>query len=147
MRMPAGTFGAGGTSAKSTRISWKTADLVVAGCHEQRPDSGLVGKRARVDHDTRAGRGELEEPVRPPLRLGEDPGAHTAPVPGEPDDPEREDLDVRRAADEQEPGADLPVWRLDDRDVALAVDDRVASAAAADRSTRSACRGGHAPPG
>jgi hypothetical protein len=23
MRMPAGTFGAGGTSAKSTRISWK----------------------------------------------------------------------------------------------------------------------------
>jgi hypothetical protein len=99
---------------------------VVAGCHEQRPDGGLVGKRARVDHDTRAGRGELEEPVCPPLRLGEDPGAHTAPVPSEPDDPEREDLDVRRAADEQEPGADLPVWRLEDRDVALAVDDRVA---------------------
>ena len=104
----------------------ETADLVVAGCHEQRPDGGLVGKRARVDHDTRAGLGKLEEPVRSPLGLGEDPGAHTAPVPGEPDDPERGDLDVRRAADEREPGADFPAGRLDDRDVALAVDDRVA---------------------
>ena len=99
---------------------------MVAGCHEQRPDGGLVGKRARVDHDTRAGRGELDEPVRSPLGLGEDPGAHTAPVPGEPYYPEREDLDVRRAADEREPGADFPAGRLDDRDVALAVDDRVA---------------------
>ena len=104
----------------------ETADLTVAGCDEQRPDGGLVGKRARVDHDTRAGRGELEEPVRPPLGLGEDPGAHTAPLPGEPDDPEREDLDVRRAADDREPRADFPAGRLDDREVALAVDDRVA---------------------
>ena len=74
-----------------------------------------------MDHDTRASQGELEEPVRPPLVLGEDPGA-PAPVPGEPNDPEREDLDVRRAADEREPAADLPAWRFDDRDVALAVE-------------------------
>ena len=79
-----------------------------------------------MDHDPRAGRRELEEPVRAPLVLGKDPGAHPAPVPGETDHPERKDLDVRRAADEREPGADLPAWRLDDRDVALAVDDRVA---------------------
>ena len=104
----------------------ETADLVVAGCHEQRPDGRLVGERARVDHDPRGGRRELEEPVRPPLVLGEDPGTQTAPVPGETDHPERKDLNVRRAADEREPGADLPAWRFDDRDVALAVDDRVA---------------------
>ena len=104
----------------------ETADLVVAGRHQQRPDGRLVGERASVDHDPRAGRRELEEPVRAPLVLGKDPGAHPAPVPGETDHPERKDLDVRRAADEREPGADLPAWRLDDRDVALAVDDRVA---------------------
>ena len=104
----------------------ETADLAIAGCHEKRPDGGVVGERARVDHNPRAGRGELEEPASPPLVLGEDPGAQTAPVPREADHPERKDLDVRRAADEREPGADLPAWRLDDRDVALAVDDRVA---------------------
>jgi len=50
----------------------------------------------------------LDEPVRPPLVLGDDPGPQTAAVPGETDDAERKDLDVRRAADEREPGADLP---------------------------------------
>ena len=70
----------------------ETADLVVAGCHEQRPDGGLVGKRARVDHDTRAGRGELEEPVRSPLGLGEDQAPTPRPCQASPR-PERGDLD------------------------------------------------------
>ena len=126
MRMPSGMLGAGRMPAKSTRISWKRRISLVAGRHEQRPDGGLVGKRTRMDHDTRAGRGKLEEPARSPLGLGKDPGAHTAPVPVKADHPEREDLDVRRAADEREPAADLPTRRLHNGDVTLTVDGWVA---------------------
>ena len=125
MRMPAGTFEAGSTPEVDAH-QLEPADLPVAGCGEERPDRGLVGESASVDHDTRANRGEPEEAIGPPLALGEDRRAETAPVPGGSDHPEREDLDVRRAADEREPAADLPARRLDDRDVALAVDDRVA---------------------
>jgi hypothetical protein len=77
-----------------------------------------------VDEDPRAWVCKCLEAPASPLCLGHDRGAEPEPVEGRSDDAERKDLGKRRFRFDAQETADLTAWRIDDREVKVAIDPR-----------------------
>jgi hypothetical protein len=69
-------------------------------------------------------RGEGHEPPGAPLVLRHNRGTEPEPVEGGSDDAEREDLRERRFRFDAQEAAELPLGRLDDREVPVTIDSR-----------------------